>query len=742
MVSLDFDSFENKFYMKYFLFLLAFFTFSFGYSQCDTPANLGSSSGLNGGLNEVSLSWDAVLGAELYSVSYRVFGSDDSFSIKNTNANSTIISGLPATTTYEWKVRAVCEPDWSSVSVFSSLDFFTTSSGGSCTAPINLQSVSTGSGSSINSTTLSWDAVGAAVYYSVAYRIQGNASFTFKTVNTNSLKLDGLPASTNYEWKVRAICASDWSVSSAFSSLEAFTSGTGISCTTPSGVNISNVDEVGGSFTVAWNSVPSAIQFYIQYRIVGEQDWANADYRFTYQPNSKTIPDLQLDKLYEVRMLSICAVDAGGKWTSYSDYSNVVSFDTYQCSTPTNLSSAPGESFVVLNWEAKPGALFYQIKYRESGTAAYLNNLNTADGITTSVQIDGLNPDTNYDWIIRTRCDVSSSGNNSVYSAVQTFTTTAGTPCTTPDGFLSTPTSNDALIEWNAVPSTFNYQLKWREQGQGSFLNSAYISHPTTNYTISGLTSSTTYEWLIRAICEIDGSISSDYSSIQTFTTNAGASCDTPTGLSASPAATSATLSWDAMGAASQYRLKYRVLGAGSFTNTVIITAPTNSTNISGLSANTTYEWLIRTECGFGNSAYTSIQTFSTLSSRSAGTESARAENNTTDETAEKSSPDRNTQDTGEHSTTMQSEFSSFKLLDDSREQLVSIYPNPSYGLVNIELSKTAEVSIYNSKGQLIVKSTYDGGNHNLDLQSYTRGIYYFILEGDDFRKVERIILK
>ena len=101
----------------------------------------------------------------------------------------------------------------------------------------------------------------------------------------------------------------------------------------------------------------------------------------------------------------------------------------------------------------------------------------------------------------------------------------------------------------------------------------------------------------------------------------------TPTGLYASNIVHNrATINWDNMNSNSctvdQYRIKYREVGTNSWSQKNMgtplgsCTWPCNKTDklILGLNAGTTYEYQIRAwYCGGGNSAWSSIETFTTL---------------------------------------------------------------------------------------------------------------------------------
>lgn len=691
-------------------------------AQCDIPTTLSSISGVNGdGLNEVTLSWGSALGALQYSVAYRVSGSVDGYTVKSTSTTSLVITGLPASTTYEWKVRSVCAEDWSIISDYSVLEQFTTSTGTTCTTPVNLASVSSGSGSTINETALSWDAVSGAVYYSLAYRVQGTSTFTYKTLETNSYTLSGLPANTTYEWQVRTICSSDWKVYSAFSAIETFVSGSGVECLAVTNLQVPSTTASSASLT--WTAAEGAEQYYIQYRLTASQSWDNADYVFTYQPDNKTINGLVADQYYETRIKTICATDGSGKWTSHSDYSSIVAFNTYECTTPGSLSSLPGATSATLSWSAVGSALQYQIKYRETGTVIYNNEVNV-DGSETSVIITNLSPDTGYDWIIRSRCTLDNTI-NSAYSSVQTFTTLSGTECTTPTTPTATPTSSDALLQWDPVPGALEYQMKYRQAGETVFQNSVTVTAPDTSVVIGGLSSSTQYEWLVRALCSTDGSNNSSYTAIQTFTTDAGASCDTPTNLQAVPSSTSADLSWDPVASANSYRLKYRVQGTSVFSNTVTITAPTSSTTISGLTANTTYEWLIRSECTDANSSYSSIQSFTTTSGGGARVASSGSSTNTVNDDGVASSED-------------------VSIKPDSFE----LYPNPSEGLIHVKLSlenpSAIIFTIFDPTGRLLYQKSYkDSIDESLDFkQLFGSGFYLVRVKSEKNNYVRKVSIR
>ena len=94
--------------------------------------------------------------------------------------------------------------------------------------------------------------------------------------------------------------------------------------------------------------------------------------------------------------------------------------------------------------------------------------------------------------------------------------------------------------------------------------------------------------------------------------------CDPPTNpISSNIMDNTADLDWDAEPNALSYDVKYRALGAGSWTTE---NTATNSLSISGLSAGLTHEWKVRAICaadGSNSSTFSSVVNFTTLASPS-----------------------------------------------------------------------------------------------------------------------------
>lgn len=174
-----------------------------------------------------------------------------------------------------------------------------------------------------------------------------------------------------------------------------------------------------------------------------------------------------------------------------------------------------------------------------------------------------------------------------------------------PSGLLSMDiTQSTAKVQWNLISGSV-YQLQWKRSID---LQWNTVSNLTTGYFIlSGLTSSTQYEWKIKSDC-------STYSSVQTFTTlstNPPPSCPVILVLTFIDVTQSSfKIQWPIVSGATTYFLQYRKTGVSNWIEYGEI--PTNSLTISNLISNTQYEVKVRPNC---NPTFSSVFLIKTLSS-------------------------------------------------------------------------------------------------------------------------------
>ena len=87
--------------------------------------------------------------------------------------------------------------------------------GNTCESPTDAQATNITSSSAL----IDWSDIPEALKYRVKYREQGTSGWTKKTITISELQLQGLAASTSYQYKVRTKCLDGWK---AFSTVQTF----------------------------------------------------------------------------------------------------------------------------------------------------------------------------------------------------------------------------------------------------------------------------------------------------------------------------------------------------------------------------------------------------------------------------------------------------------------------------------------------------------------------------------------
>jgi subtilisin family serine protease len=557
-------------------------TFTTAAPTCNIPSNLTSS---NITQNSATLSWAAATSASSYTVRYRIVGGTWGADI-NTSNTSTALSGLTATTNYEFQVKTVCNA--SSSSAFSASGTFSTTAATTCATPNNLAS----SNITASGATLSWTPASGASSYVLNYRVVGASTWS-SDINTatNSYSLTGLTAATNYQFQVKTVCST--SSSSAYATAVAFTT-SAAPCNTPTNLASSNITASGA--TLSWTAASGASSYVLNYRVVGASTWSSD---ISTATNSYSLTGLTAATNYQFQVKTVCST------SSSSAYATAVAFTTSAapCNTPTNLASSNiTASGATLSWTAASGASSYVLNYRVVGASTWSSDISTA---TNSYSLTGLTAATNYQFQVKTVCSTSSS---SAYATAVAFTTSAAaTSCGIPTALTATNlTATGVTMTWNAVSGATSYTLRYRLSGATTWTTS---SSSTNSKTLSALSTNSLYEAQVKAIC---GTVNGSYTASTTFTPTTATVCAMPNNLASSNiTASGATLSWTAASGASSYVLNYRVVGASTWSSD--INTATNSYSLTGLTAATNYQFQVKTVCSTSSSsAYATAVAFTT----------------------------------------------------------------------------------------------------------------------------------
>lgn len=350
------------------------------------------------------LTWGSVSGAVNYSLQWRLTGGTW-YDVPGGPWSATFhtLTGLEPGTAYEWRVRSNCsnemQSQWSYSAGFTTLAY-------SCNTPTWPST----SNITQTSATFSWSAVSGAQSYSIQTRLPNG---TWNDVPggpffTNSVTVNGFNPSTTYEWRVRSNCYngqySNWTYPTTFTT-------SGGSCATPSWLNTNSITQTSANFD--WDPVSGALNYSLQYRLAGGTwiDVPGGPWTETWH----TITGLSPGTAYEWRVRSNCYNGNYSAW-SYPAYFTTLG---YSCGVPTwPVTSNITQTSATFSWDAVSGAQSYTVQTRLLNGNWY--DVPGSPFYGTSATVNGLSPNTTYQWRVRTNCN---SGQYSDWTNPVTFTT-------------------------------------------------------------------------------------------------------------------------------------------------------------------------------------------------------------------------------------------------------------------------------------------------------------------------------
>jgi PQQ-dependent dehydrogenase (s-GDH family) len=458
-----------------------------------TPTGLVSSALTQ---SSVTISWTAstdnvgVTGYDVYQNGVKVNGS----TITTTSFN---VTGLSAATSYAFTVKA--KDAAGNESTASSALNVTTPDTQAPTAPTGLASSALTQSSVTISWTASTDNIGVTGYDVYRNGVKVNGS----TITTTSFNVTGLSAATSYAFTVKAKDAAG-NESAASSALNVTTPDTQAP-TTPTGLASSALTQ--SSVTISWTASTDnvAVAGYDVYRNGVKVNGS------TITTTSFNVTGLSASTAYA---FTVKAKDAAGNESAASSALNVTTPDTQAPTAPTGLASASlTQTSFTLSWTASTdnvGVTGYDV-YR-NGT-----KINGSLVTTTSYSVTGLTVATTYAFTVKAK---DAAGNESAASTALNVTTPDTQAPTAPTGLVSSNiTQSGFTVTWTAA--TDNVAVTGYDVYlDGVKVNASLVT--VLNYTVSGLSASTTYAFSVRAR-DAAGNTSASSTSLNVTTSNAGA---------------------------------------------------------------------------------------------------------------------------------------------------------------------------------------------------------------------------
>ncbi|MDP4999052.1 MAG: fibronectin type III domain-containing protein [Saprospiraceae bacterium] len=366
-----------------------------------------------------------------------------------------------------------------------------------CAPPLTLSATDIAS----NRVTLNWSAASSASNYEIQIRLSTNSSWYTFTTGQTRMELSGIVPGQLYQWKVRTVCGSgtsEWSVLCTFTGNAGSSStctGTGtqpeggatcfdgiqnqgetgvdcggpcgpcpeLSCEAPAGMFTSEIST--DRATLNWSTVGYASQYQVQIKISSSVSW----YTFNTSNINISIRGLANRVVYEWRVRSYCG-------TGYSDWSSIC---TFVAGNPTSSSCFGPES--------TPATCFDRIQNQgETG-------VDCGGPCAACVScFDG----------------IQNQGETGIDCGGPCIPCPTVESCAAPTGlFVSDLTRSSAQMNWNGVSGADVYVLQIRLSNSSQWFT---FTTANTFLKIRGIAYGYDYDWRVYAQCSEDPSNWSD----------------------------------------------------------------------------------------------------------------------------------------------------------------------------------------------------------------------------------------
>ncbi|MBR5912011.1 MAG: fibronectin type III domain-containing protein [Bacteroidales bacterium] len=282
-----------------------------------------------------------------------------------------------------------------------------------------------------------------------------------------------------------------------------------------------------------------------------------------------------------------------------------ISISFMTCPRPTGLTASNiGGRTTTLNWTENGSATNWVLQYTTD--ASFTEDLTETNVSGTPTKgLTGLMPETTYYARVK-----SVLGNDeSSWSDVQTFTTTATCPKPSLSYVSNSNTAHTGTVSWTGDADNYELIYSTATSFNPGDEGVTQINLGNVNtYTLQDLTPETTYRVKVRANCGAEDGYG-QWSNQVSFTTLA--TCVAPSGLSATKTATTITLSWTANATGQDaWDIRYKKSTDSDYTYIHLDNHVSTSHTIEGLSPVTTYSVNVRAYCSdtdqskWGHSAY------------------------------------------------------------------------------------------------------------------------------------------
>lgn len=286
---------------------------------------------------------------------------------------------------------------------------------------------------------------------------------------------------------------------------------------------------------------------------------------------------------------------------------------------PDDFEAKGGSGQVTLTWESVSNATTYNLYYSDRPGVTIENATKIADVSPPYIQ-SGLNSGSTLYYVVT----AANSAGESEISKQAYASTDATQPLprlpAKPTGVFATGGTRQVTLTWRAVSDATSYNVYYSASSTGvTKANGILIANVSSPAVFGDLTAGITYFYIVTAVNSAGESLSSVQVAATTLTDTATPTIPAPPGgISASGGAEQATVSWSAVSDAASYNLYWSTSPTVTKTDGSRVSGISSPYTKTGLSAGTTYYFIVTAV----NSAGESLSSATTFASTDAPTPS------------------------------------------------------------------------------------------------------------------------
>ena len=279
---------------------------------------------------------------------------------------------------------------------------------------------------------------------------------------------------------------------------------------------------------------------------------------------------------------------------------------------PAGLTATGGTGQVTISWTSVSNATSYNVYYATTSGVTTTSGTKIITSSSPYVQT-GLTAGTNYYYVVTA---VNAAGESA--ASVQASAATGSAPPlpTVPDaptGVIAAGGTNQATISWSSVSDSTSYNVYYATTSGVTKTSGTKITNATSPAVQAGLTAATTYYYIVTAVNSTGESTPSVQVAATTLAAIPAPTAPTaPTGVTAVGSTNQATITWPAVSDATSYNVYWSTTSGVTKTNGTKVAAATSPYVKTGLSAGTTYYFVVTAANSVGESSASTQATATT----------------------------------------------------------------------------------------------------------------------------------